>query len=167
MNDSVPSLVRCALRMCHYRTASWMFASTVDLWNTYTEMYLRMDSLGFSVKVIRYEDLVLRTEDVIEEIGEFLNLKRNGSVKVMETTAKNHGHSVGRAEAINKIRSRSWLSGLPKADLAAICERLDADLLQRFRYEDCANQSAGRKLGYVLPDADPALTRTYIYAFMM
>ena len=116
----------------------------------YTEMYVRMADFGFNVKVISYEDLVLRTEGVMEEIADFLAKKHKDKVKVVTTKAKSHGGSIGRTEAINKIKSRTWLRGVAKNDLTAICERLDAGLLRQFGYDDCFTSLepaiVGRKL---------------------
>merc|ERR1719313_2821733 len=126
----------------------------------YTEMYLHMKDLGFKVKVIAYEDLVLRTEGVMEEISDFLDKDHKDKVKVVTTKAKNHGGSVGRTEAINKIKSKSWLKGVAKADLTAICERLDVDILRQFKYDDCfdhTGSAVGRKLGHVVEDSKPGV----------
>jgi hypothetical protein len=108
-------------------------------WNEWVRDYQHMHDFGFSnAVVVRYEDLVLDTENQLARIASVLQLPKPARVQQMHAPAKNHGAPNGRAAAILKLKNKPYLHQYTAPQKAAVCQRLDKGLLQDFKYtEDC------------------------------
>lgn len=106
-------------------------------WNEWTKDYERLQEFGFRQSlVIRYEDIVLDTEAVLEKIAQLVGVPPPESVRQKHGPAKDIGG--GRAAAIAKLQSKSWLHGYKPEGLAAACARLDPTLMSSLDYHDCS-----------------------------
>jgi len=144
---------KCAKGGCfsHCKTVSeaYAYASTVAVWNEYVQGYGALDMPN--VFVVKYEDLVLYPEQSIRKIAEFLGRGPPKKMHVVNEAVKKDGQSGGRKEALEKIENNNHLDSFRYTDIAAVCERLDPDLLARYGYEtDCDGHTTGTHLGHVL-----------------
>lgn len=116
------------------------FPSVAAVWTEYVEGFLHTTaSSNGSSLLIRYEDLVLTPENVMDKIDAlaFNNQTSLASVsKAMRISAKHNG--VGRREALEKIKSRSYRKdpAYQSKRLRELCARLPHSLLTRLHYED-------------------------------
>lgn len=105
-------------------------------WNEWTEDYGHLEDFGFKRSlVISYEDLVLDTEGVLEKIAHLVNVPPPATVKQKHRPAKTLGG--GRAEAMRKLASKSWLYRYTDGELQAACARLSPELMSRYGFHDC------------------------------
>ena len=72
--------------------------------------------------VVQYEDLVLHTEQVLEEIASTFSWEPISSTgwTLVEEASKNHGAALSSSEAADKILRKSYLPD--SADMAIICQ---------------------------------------------
>jgi hypothetical protein len=113
-------------------------ASLEAHWNEWTREYHRLRDFGFADAVlIRYEDLVRDTGTEMSRIARAINAPEADVVKQVHGSAKSHGNSAGRAAAIEKLETKSYLKLFKNAELEAACARLDLNLMHIDQYEDC------------------------------
>mmetsp|Transcript_9547 Transcript_9547/g.17416 ORF Transcript_9547/g.17416 Transcript_9547/m.17416 type:complete len:354 (-) Transcript_9547:73-1134(-) len=114
----------------------WTFDTPgyAGVWNDYMMGYQTLSQTYDHMHVIRYEDLVLNPEQVIATIAEKLHTPVPSNINIIATPAKNHGHVNGRAAAIAKINSRSYLNELSSSDRARICGALQYNLGEAFSH---------------------------------
>jgi hypothetical protein len=109
-----------------------------DYWNLWTEEYDELPRYGFDrVVLIRYEDLVLQTEDVLAEVGQAVGREPPATVVHVHGPAKPHGRANGRTEAMMKLKSKAYLRTYSQAEILAACEALDRALMNEHGYGDC------------------------------
>lgn len=109
-------------------------------WNQWTREYGALARYGFQkALLVRYEDLVLDTEGVLARLAEMLALPAPRTVVQQHRSAKAHGRSSGRAAALAKLRTRSYLQLYAAGERERACSKLDAGLLAAHDYAtDCA-----------------------------
>jgi len=110
------------------------------LWGNWTESYSVALGKNFRKTVIlRYEDLVLRTEDTLRSLANVLGLEMPPEVMVVESPAKNHGEALGRVAAIDKIEKELFLDQYTDKELSMVCGQLMnwRDALTDFHYTKC------------------------------
>jgi hypothetical protein len=117
------------------------FDSPVAVWNHYHRGYLKYFLPSHRI-VIKYEDIVMKTEETLDRILVAAGQKSvkdhtGGSFTLAKDSAKDHGDSHGHKKAVNKIVSKSYLTSLTPAQLEAACKVLDAELLKMYGYDDC------------------------------
>jgi len=122
------------------------FSNIFDLWNAYSGGYmkLRNSSLFKVFEVIKFEDLVVNPEVAIPRLATALGVDPPATLTPATRSAKSHGKSKGREEAIEKIISRKWLLQYPPALLKLGCFELNPSLLKKFTYEHDACNITGR-----------------------
>jgi len=117
------------------------FSSVPAFWNEWTKDYDNLNQFGFSkFVVVRYEDVVLHTEQVLAEIATTAGLPKPSYVVQQHAPAKMHGQSNGRAAAIQKLKSKSYLRLYSPQGRKAACARLDKTVMARHDYHDCDGQ---------------------------
>jgi hypothetical protein len=131
----------CALKSKNfgaYTMPTVELGGLADYWNLWTEEYDDLPQFGFDrVVLIRYEDLVLKTEDVLAEIGSAVGREPPPTAVHVHGPAKPHGRATGRVEAVMKLKSKSYLRTYSSAELLAACEALDRALMREHGYADC------------------------------
>lgn len=114
------------------------YASVMEIWNhwlkAYEEQWPRMFSRAL---FIRYEDLVLEPVSVIREIAHQLNVTEPANFAIPVESAKKSGLSSGRAEAVDRIRTKSHLWKFAGGELHSACTSLDEDIAEQFGYDEC------------------------------
>lgn len=114
------------------------FANIEDVWNSYMRDYESSARYGYSkVVLVRYEDLVMQPGVELNRIGSALGIQPAAAVVHQLAPAKNHGMSLGRAQAMEKLRSKSYLHSYGNGDRPKACARLDKSVMQRHDYNDC------------------------------
>lgn len=110
-----------------------------EMWNRWTRAYDHHDWNGFPEGiVVRYEDLVLEPELTMDMIAEKLDMKKpDGGWDVLDRSAKNHGDSHGRLEAMEKITSRSFMEEYAVSQVKKACSRLDMERMAEHQYDTC------------------------------
>jgi hypothetical protein len=117
------------------------FSSVPAFWNEWTKDYDKLNTFGFQkFVVVRYEDVVLQTEQVLADIATAAGLPAPAMVMQQHAPAKTHGASNGRAAAIQKLRSKSYLRLYSPQNRKAACARLDKPLMAKHDYHDCDGQ---------------------------
>eukprot|EP00928_Gymnodinium_smaydae_P096120 TRINITY_DN8424_c0_g1_i7.p1 TRINITY_DN8424_c0_g1~~TRINITY_DN8424_c0_g1_i7.p1 ORF type:complete len:331 (+),score=58.52 TRINITY_DN8424_c0_g1_i7:74-1066(+) len=117
-------------------------SSLVEVWNQWNAAYSASSEFGFpELLIVRYEDMVLTPEPVLQRVADYLDLPLPATALVPEDAAKSHGDPNGRAAAMEKIRQRTFLSGYQDGDVEGICSRLDERVLMRFDYRDSCENS--------------------------
>jgi hypothetical protein len=119
------------------------FSSLMEIWNEWTRDYEHMHDFGFAnAVVIRYEDLVLNTEEELNKVARALALPEKHSISQVVQAAKNHGHSLNRDGAVDKLKGRSYLKQYTDEERREVCDRLDKKLLSDYDYTDCDELSS-------------------------
>jgi hypothetical protein len=109
-----------------------------DYWNRWTEEYDALPKQGFKqVVFIRYEDMVLETEAVLDEIGQAISQEPPSHTVHVHGPATAHGRSNGRSEAIMKLNGKGYLRAYSPAELHTACQALDRTAMQKHGYTDC------------------------------
>jgi hypothetical protein len=107
-------------------------------WNEWTKDYGHLSSYGFnSAVLIRYEDIVMDTEGVLNRISAAIGVPRAEPTKHVHGSAKEHGSSNGRQAAILKLKTKSYLDNYNPKQKNDACARLDHNLLTKHQYTDC------------------------------
>jgi hypothetical protein len=120
-------------------------ASLEAHWNEWTREYNRLRAFGFADAVlIRYEDLVRDTDAEVSRIARAIGAPETEVVKQVHASAKSHGDSAGRAEAIKKLETKSYLKLFTNTELEAACARFDLNLMHMHQYDDCDRVKFGR-----------------------
>jgi len=97
-----------------------------------------MRDFGFAdAVVIRYEDLVLHTEEELNRVARALSLPEQNSISQLAEPAKNHGRSLNRDAAVQKLQAKSYLKFYTANERQDVCARLDKKLLSDKDYTDC------------------------------
>lgn len=119
------------------------FSNLEEVWNAWTSAYEHYYKNGLERGlVIRYEDLVLEPERTMDVIAAKLNMdKPDSGWSIAEKSAKYHGDSHGRLEAIKKIESKSFLSSYVGSEVEDSCARLDPKLLDLLTYKSCQGRA--------------------------
>lgn len=124
------------------------YSSLPEVWNNWTQAYAISEDLGFARPVVtRYEDLVSEPVKTMASIASQLGLRAPANWKVIQASAKNHGASHGRAEALEKIQKKTYLELYEDRDHRRACHRLERDLLQKLSYLDCGDEAHVSKAG--------------------
>lgn len=97
------------------------FTSTMDVVDKYYAQYASLQRKGVfkNVMLVRYEDLVLAPKAITSSLGDSLGWERPAKVRISQEAVKNG--SRGRQEAIDRLRNRTYLGGIPAEDLQHIC----------------------------------------------
>jgi hypothetical protein len=107
-----------------------------SFWNEYNEEYEHLARHGFAAAtVVRYEDLVLDTESILQRIAAQTGQKAPKAARQVYDRAKPAG--VGRVEAVRKLETKAYLDKYSARERHAACKRLDRDLMRLFGYTDC------------------------------
>jgi hypothetical protein len=107
-------------------------------WNVWYGEYSDLPHKGFHhVVLIRYEDLVLNTERELNRVATAIGSPSVRNVVQQHAPAKSHGQSNGRAAAIAKLRSKSYLQLYSGLERTQACTRLDKNLMNDNGYHDC------------------------------
>lgn len=93
--------------------------------------------------IIPYEDLVTYPEETMSWIAGALGMTEPESWVVAEDSAKNHGDSHGREEALAIIHSKSYLAEYTAADIQEVCASVDKEIMIGFGYEECVSEAEG------------------------
>lgn len=126
---------------------SHSFAGVADIYNTYLRQYrqLQIDNKFKQVMLVTYEDLVSNPKAVMMKFAHAMDIVVDGELDAVTDSAKGHGHSIGRAAALAKLKSRPWLSEMGPAGRRAICPHLSNQLIHYvkegsgFYDQDCRN----------------------------
>lgn len=114
------------------------YSNLMDIWNhwlrSYEDAWPRMFRRAL---FIRYEDLVLEPVSVIREIARQLNVTEPANFVIPVESAKKSGLSSGRAEAVDKIRTKGHLWKFAGGELHSACTSLDEDIAEQFGYDEC------------------------------
>lgn len=114
------------------------YTSLIDIWNKWTLAYKNAWSFMFSKLIIlRYEDLVMEPVATMRHIAQQLNLTVGSDVWVPTQPAKSSGEPIGRAEAVTKIRTKSYLWQFTGAELHDACGVLNGEAALQLGYDDC------------------------------
>lgn len=121
----------CGLRLGYFSSG------VPSVWNTYTQGYLELSKLDFfkAVEIVRYEDLVVQPEEVVNRLGKAMGLQTPEIVTVIENKAKSHGHSLDRKSAAEWIRKKEYMDTYTKGELSAACEGVDIQLSELLEYD--------------------------------
>lgn len=85
--------------------------------------------------MIRFEDLLLHSDDIVQSIAECVGGTANRNHVVETGTSKNHGSGADFVKAVIKTGDLGMrLKHLTQPDLHYATEHLDAELMQAFRY---------------------------------
>lgn len=108
------------------------------LWGHWASTYRNLPEYGFKrYLLIRYEDLVLRTKQVMNTIAKVAGIPPPKELEQIDDdkspTAQDDN---GRVDSENKLKTKSYLSDLTADEMRAACERLDATQMHYFLYED-------------------------------
>jgi hypothetical protein len=113
-------------------------SSLEAFWNVWYGEYAELPHKGFNhVVLIRYEDLVLNTERELNRVATAIGSPGLTHVVQQHASAKYHGQSNGRAAAIAKLRSKSYLHLYSSMERIQACTRLDKKLMHDNDYHDC------------------------------
>merc|ERR1719482_1416935 len=115
-----------------------VFNGVPAFWNEWTKDYEKLGNFGFqSFVIVRYEDIVLHTEQVMADIAKAAHLPAPAVVHQQHGPAKSHGQSNGRAAAIQKLQSKSYMTGYTPTGKQTACSQLDQQLMHRHDYHEC------------------------------
>lgn len=113
------------------------YSSIIEAWNSHARIYGNLANYGFKRHlVMRYEDLVLRTQKAVDAIASLLELPIPKGIDQVMDSAKlgdSHGHDM----AVQMIRNRTYEHMLSDADKSDACNRLDLDAMRRKGYHRC------------------------------
>lgn len=133
---------------CPFQQGTFHVASVVEQWNAYGRGYRALTQQYPHMVILKYEDLVLEPEAAIGQVATIVDDTVNRDFEMVESSAKTHGGSHGRDEAIQDISEHLYLQHLTKEERTAICARVDGELLSHFGYElDCEGCAVGTLLG--------------------
>lgn len=122
------------------------------IWSRWNKDYETLERFFPSHLLIRYEDLVQDPEKVLRQVGRVGNLTVAANVQPVLDAAQllgsalaSNAHGVPtpgllgnvRDEALEDIRSRSYLEKYSDEELQQVCKQLDIDLMHRHGYNDC------------------------------
>jgi hypothetical protein len=115
------------------------YANLEDIWNTWTRDAVAVNTFGFDgATYVKYEDLVMDMDGTLLTIATALKLPAIDSVvTVDELVNPTESADNGQQLAIQKIKSKSYLSDFTPEELRNACSRLDQDLMLQHGYDDC------------------------------
>lgn len=142
------------------------FRSIVSVWTSYFKGYKRLAKLSWATRkgqsiMIRYEDLVLRPNEVLESISDLLGiaLPDVDAVKLLNQKAKKNG--VDHNMAVTRIMNQSYLETYNWHELKHLCAQLDK-ASRPFNYGmECDMLPSFLK--NVTPPATPRIGGTYAW----
>jgi hypothetical protein len=106
--------------------------SLVHLWSRWYRDYWEAP---YPRLMIRFEDLLLHSDDIVQSIAECVGGTANRNHVVETGTSKNHGSGADFVKAVIKTGDLGMrLKHLTQPDLHYATEHLDAELMQAFRY---------------------------------
>eukprot|EP00747_Dinoflagellata_sp_TGD_P093119 gnl/TRDRNA2_/TRDRNA2_165649_c0_seq4.p1 gnl/TRDRNA2_/TRDRNA2_165649_c0~~gnl/TRDRNA2_/TRDRNA2_165649_c0_seq4.p1 ORF type:complete len:281 (-),score=15.78 gnl/TRDRNA2_/TRDRNA2_165649_c0_seq4:48-890(-) len=112
------------------------FNSTMSVYNEYLRLYrtLERDGKFKHMLIVSYEDLVLHPAQVIQQVARAFDIADPGEnhISIIEEGAKSHGLSLGRNEALVKLRNRSYMREITQEGLRMLCGGMDRDLWEGF-----------------------------------
>lgn len=113
------------------------FPSLGEIWSNHTRAYEHLDKYGFDRRlVLKYEELVLDTENAVSKIAQVLGLPPPISFQQVEVPAKD-GASGGHAQAVEKLKTKSHIELFSKEELRQACDSLDRQAMRRHGYGLC------------------------------
>mmetsp|Transcript_63107 Transcript_63107/g.137140 ORF Transcript_63107/g.137140 Transcript_63107/m.137140 type:complete len:301 (-) Transcript_63107:156-1058(-) len=121
-------------------STSQVWSNLAHMWADWSGSYKRLMEAGVpNVVTVRYEDLVVRPEEVITEIANALDLTLPESILSVDRAAKASGDPSGRQEAVDKINNKSYLENYLQSELDAACTSLApwSSVLEEFSYDVC------------------------------
>lgn len=113
------------------------YSSLEEIWNQWTEAYEQVAEHMEEGIIIRYEDLVANPELELTRLAKRLGISPPAEFEIMATSAKTHGESIGRNEALDKIQSKTYLDEFFVFQRAQACERLSNKRMRNHDYHDC------------------------------
>eukprot|EP00747_Dinoflagellata_sp_TGD_P093118 gnl/TRDRNA2_/TRDRNA2_165649_c0_seq3.p1 gnl/TRDRNA2_/TRDRNA2_165649_c0~~gnl/TRDRNA2_/TRDRNA2_165649_c0_seq3.p1 ORF type:complete len:302 (-),score=16.34 gnl/TRDRNA2_/TRDRNA2_165649_c0_seq3:6-911(-) len=115
------------------------FNSTMSVYNEYLRLYrtLERDGEFKRMLIFTFEDLVMNPAEVIRQIARAADVAEPAEIRLIEQSAKDHVTNRkewknGRNEAIDKLRSRSYLKQITKEGLRVLCSGMDRELWEGF-----------------------------------
>eukprot|EP00929_Paragymnodinium_shiwhaense_P078384 TRINITY_DN40618_c0_g1_i1.p1 TRINITY_DN40618_c0_g1~~TRINITY_DN40618_c0_g1_i1.p1 ORF type:complete len:295 (-),score=69.17 TRINITY_DN40618_c0_g1_i1:50-934(-) len=134
---------------CPFVSPEWhpphgiLFNDIEEYWNENTGDYNRLSDFGFQRSmVVRYEDIVMNTEGVIDRLAQLLQLDAPKALQQIDGPAKDGGACLGRQQAIAKLTTKDYLRQYHGREKADACERLDANLMSQHGYGDCGGETS-------------------------
>lgn len=106
----------------------------IELWNAKMKGYLEcQDQLGDRVEIVRYEDLVVSPEKILEKIQTKWGLqpKSEHFINFVESTKKDQKSFTDYA---SYYKEEKWRSKLSSDDIELINKYLDVDIMGRLHY---------------------------------
>lgn len=117
------------------------YIDLAQVWGKWNGAYSYLTRYGFADAIIvRYEDLVADPQAFIADLSSRMNLTLPSlGAQLVTKAAKTHGKAVGRGEALDKIKQRTYLSEFEDGELPDACMRIQryGRLAQSFAYNDC------------------------------
>lgn len=110
------------------------FNATMQVYNDYVNQYKELKKLSAfkDVLIIPYEDLVLHPDKIMHEVAQVIGQDAPAQIQVATTSAKDHGESVDRNQALAKLKGRDWLKEFHNDPdgLFALCKYLNRSLVK-------------------------------------
>jgi len=131
-----PSTIWTSATVSH--TSSFMVENYESVWNDWTAEYGNLMEMGFGkVVVTSYEEIVLDTEAVLGRVAEAMELPAPQKLKQQMAPAKYHGKPNGRMQALEKLRTKSYLNLYTDEQRYEVCYRFNQTLMHAYQYHDC------------------------------
>jgi len=171
-NNRCPNLIRIPQNRTTYKvnakTHQTRFKKTdyydslVDMW---TKWYLQYFHADYPRIMIRFEDILYRQEDVIRKIRECIGMDTSKPFIFQSESPKWHGNPTDFITALRKYVTGSKRSrGLNDDDRRYAREKLNAELMEIFRYKHVPSQASAEDLegpfeGWENPAPDNSVPR--------
>lgn len=119
----------------HSTVPGMMFSSIEEIWSVWVSAYEGADEFLPSPIIIDFETLVQEPAATMRHIAEALGIEPPEEVSVIEEAQGYDAH--GQDEAIEKLRSRSYMQEYSAQEIQDVCARLDLTLASRHGYNEC------------------------------
>jgi hypothetical protein len=117
-----------------------------SFWNLWYEEYAQFTTkTSNSVVFVRYEDLVLNPEGELNRVATAIGAAPVAQLKHVDQPAKHHGKPNGRAVALEKLQTKSYLELYSPTERSQACARLNRDLMHDYHYADCDGLPDGQQ----------------------
>ena len=113
------------------------YPSMVHVWNEWYENWFAVGD-SFPFLIIRYEDLLLRTPEVLERIARCMGgqLKHGDTIRFRKHTAKSHGSGTDVVQAVLKTGNlKRRYQNMTAEDHEFAAQHLNSTLLRIFHYK--------------------------------
>jgi len=143
--DTLDDFVRQRCEDVRYKEGGRLgsFESPVDMWNRKSRAYLNLAD-SFDVFNVKYEDILLETEAVIERMSEAHGLRRtSGSFSNVRASVKDDGKDL--AFYREHYGERKWRRDFTPEAVNFVNEKVDQEVMHAFDYEVIEPSAVGRK----------------------